>query len=79
MNFEKSLEITAQIGKAIASGAPQITFSAKELEQARGKYSDEKLQELEKMGFDTKIDLDEDTLYPYIPDCFPYNRYQYSL
>ena len=51
MNYEKSLEITAQIGKAIASGAPKITFSAEELEKARGEYSDEKLLELEKIGF----------------------------
>ena len=51
MNFEESLKVTSLIGKAIASGAPQITCSPEELADARAGYSEEKLAELEKLGF----------------------------
>lgn len=51
MNFEESLSVTAHVGKAIARGAPQITCSPEELAEARSAYSDEKLSELEKLGF----------------------------
>ena len=51
MNFEESLKVTSLIGKAIASGAPQITCSPEELAAARAGYSEEKLAELEKLGF----------------------------
>ena len=51
MNFEESLSVTAQIGKAIARGAPQITCSPEELAEARSAYSENKLAELEKLGF----------------------------
>ncbi len=51
MNFEESLTVTAQIGEAIATNPPKITFSPEEFAKARAEYSDEKLQELKKLGF----------------------------
>ena len=51
MNLEESLSVTALIGKAIAAGAPQISFSPRQYAEARSEYSDEKLAELEKLGF----------------------------
>ena len=50
MNFEESLKVTSLIGKAIASGAPQITCSPEELADTRAGYSEEKLAELESRG-----------------------------
>ena len=46
MTREKSLEITAHIANVISQYAPHISYTQKDVKEARATYSDEKLAQL---------------------------------
>ncbi len=51
MTKEESLSVCAHIGNVIAQYAPNISYTARDLEKARAGYSDEKLQQLKEEGY----------------------------
>ncbi|MBR3837043.1 MAG: class I SAM-dependent methyltransferase [Clostridia bacterium] len=51
MTKEESIRVTAHIARIIAEKAPTVTYTPKDVKEARAAYSDEKLAELKAEGF----------------------------